>query len=118
MRRVKKKVAGEALQAPGTNRGKMNSFYAWEGDTLLINILGVPNARRDAIGKVKGNQLKVSIAGAPQEGRATDPLIAFLAEEFKAPKKDISVVSGRFSVNKQLRIQNPKNLPAGIIREG
>ncbi len=27
-------------------------FYTWDGDTLVLNILGTPNAKRDAIGKV------------------------------------------------------------------
>jgi len=41
------------------------SFYTWEGDTLVLNILGTPDAKRDAIGKVKGQQLCVSVTAAP-----------------------------------------------------
>jgi len=26
------------------------SFYTWEGETLVLNILATPNAKRDAIG--------------------------------------------------------------------
>ncbi len=40
-------------------------FCTWEGDTLVLNILGTPNAKRDAIGKVKGHQLCVSVTEAP-----------------------------------------------------
>jgi len=95
----------------------MDSFYSWDGDTLILNILGTPSAKRDAIGKPKGNQLKVSVRESPVRGRATDYMVHFLADEFGVSSKDIQVVTGRFNVNKQLRIKNPQTLPAGIIRD-
>lgn len=89
-------------------------FHTWEGDTLVLNILGTPNAKRDAIGKVKGHQLCVSVAAVPRAGRATDHMVRFLAEEFGVAVGDIQVVSGRMNVNKQLRIKAPKRLPPVI----
>ena len=90
------------------------SFYAWEGDTLVLNILGTPNAKRDAIGKVKGHQLCVSVTAVPRAGRATDHMVRFLAEEFGVATSDIQVVFGRMNVNKQLRIKAPRRLPSVI----
>ncbi|HYE34745.1 DUF167 family protein [Methylocaldum sp.] len=92
----------------------INSFCAWDGETLVLNILGQPSAKQDVIGKVKGNQLKVSVTAAPVAGRATDHMVRFLAKEFGVSINDIEVVFGRFNVNKQLRIKAPKNLPAVI----
>lgn len=92
----------------------MNSFCAWDGETLVLNILGKPSAKQDAIGKAKGNQLKISVTASPVAGRATDHMVRFLAKEFGVTTKDIEVVFGRFNVNKQLRIKSPKNLPAVI----
>ena len=89
-------------------------FYTWEGDTLVLEILGTPNAKRDAIGKVKGHQLCVSVTAVPRAGRATDHMVRFLAEEFSVSVSDIQVVFGRMNVNKQLRIKAPKRLPAVI----
>ncbi|MGZ8258472.1 MAG: DUF167 domain-containing protein, partial [Methylotenera sp.] len=66
----------------------MNSFCAWDGETLVLNILGTPSAKQDAIGKAKGNQLKVSVTAAPVAGRATDYMVRFLAEEFGVTPKD------------------------------
>ncbi len=94
----------------------MESFCAWDGDTLVLNILGKPGAKQDAIGKVKGSQLKVSVTASPVAGRATDHMVRFLAEEFGVTVKDIQVVFGRFNVNKQLRIRSPKKLPTVINR--
>ncbi|MDD4881799.1 MAG: DUF167 family protein [Gallionellaceae bacterium] len=95
----------------------MASFCAWDGDTLVLNILGQPSAKRDAIGKVKGLQLKVSVTAAPVAGRATDHMVRFLAEEFGVAVSDIVVVFGRFNVNKQLRIRSPRKLPAVIGKQ-
>lgn len=93
---------------------KPKSFCIWDGDTLVLNILGTPGASRDAIGKVKGHQLKVSVTAAPRVGRATDHMVRFLAGEFGVARSDIEVVFGRKNVNKQLRIKAPQQLPAGI----
>lgn len=92
----------------------MKSFYAWDGDVLILNILGTPSAKKDAIGKPKGNQLKISVTAAPVGGRATDYMVKWLAKEFAVNKSDIEVVFGRMNVNKQLRIKNPQKLPRAI----
>jgi uncharacterized protein (TIGR00251 family) len=93
------------------------TFYTWEGDTLVLNILGTPNAKRDAIGKVKGHQLRVSVTAAPHAGRATDHMVRFLADEFGVAVGDIQVVFGRMNVNKQLRIKAPRRLPSFIAQQ-
>ena len=81
---------------------------------MVLNVLGRPTAGKDAIGKVKGHQLNISVTEAPVAGRATDHMVRFLAGEFGVAIKDIEVVFGRFNVNKQLRIRSPRKLPAVI----
>jgi len=88
-----------------------DTFFAWDGDVLVLNVLGKPASRKDAIGKPHGAQLKVSVTAAPQGGRATDHMVRFLAPLFGVAVRDIEVVYGRESVNKQLRIHSPKVLP-------
>lgn len=95
---------------------EINSFCAWDGDTLVLNVLGTPSAKKDAIGKAKGDQLKISVTAAPVAGKATDHMVKFLAKEFGVTTKDIEVVFGRFNVNKQLRITAPKHLPPVISK--
>ena len=94
----------------------IDSFCAWDGETLVLNILGKPGAKQDAIGKVKGNQLKVSVTASPVAGRATDHMVRFLAEEFGVKVSDIQVVFGRCNVNKQLLIKSPGKLPSVISK--
>lgn len=88
-----------------------DTFFAWEGEVLVVNILGKPSAAKDAIGKPKGTQLKVSVTAAPVAGKATDHMVRFLAPQFGVSVADIVVVFGRENVNKQLRIKAPKKLP-------
>ena len=106
---------------PPMSRGQVknitgDSFYAWEGDVLVVNILGKPSASKDAIGKPKGTQLKISVTAAPVNGKATDHMVRFLAPLFGIGVADIEVVFGRENVNKQLRFKAPKKLPAVFMQ--
>ena len=95
----------------------MSSFCQWEGDILVLNVLGKPSSKQDVIGKAKGQQLKISVTASPVAGKATDHMVRFLAKEFGVANKDIEVVFGRFNVNKQLRIKAPSKLPAVINKQ-
>ncbi|MDX8404701.1 MAG: DUF167 family protein [Mariprofundus sp.] len=97
-------------------KAAMDDFCAWDGDTLVLNILGTPSAKKDAIGKPRGNQLKVSVKAAPVRGRATDYMVQFLAKKFDVSTDDIEVVYGRMNVNKQVRICSPQKLPTVISK--
>jgi uncharacterized protein (TIGR00251 family) len=95
----------------------MASFCLWEGDILVLNVLGKPSSKQDVIGKAKGQQLKISVTASPVAGKATDHMVRFLAKEFGVANNDIEVVFGRFNVNKQLRIKAPSKLPAVITKQ-
>ncbi len=94
----------------------IGSCCAWDGDTLVLNILGTPAAKQDAIGSIRGKQLCVSVTEKPVAGRATDHMVRFLAAEFGVAICDIEVVFGRYNVNKQLRIRAPSILPEPVAR--
>lgn len=95
---------------------ELSSFCGWDAETLVLNVLGTPGANQDAIGKAKGNQLRISVTATPVAGKATDHMVGFLAGEFEVAVSDITVVFGRFNVNKQLRIRAPGNLPAVVAK--
>jgi len=114
MRRPKSRKtepAGSASAAPAAPPSAHYTFFHWDGDTLVVNVLGKPAASKDAIGKPLGRQLKISVTAAPRDGRATDHMLRFLAPLFGVAVADIEVVFGRESVHKQLRIHAPKQLP-------
>jgi len=94
-----------------------DSFFAWDGDVLVVNVLGKPSASKDAIGKPKGTQLKISVTAAPVNGKATEHMVRFLAPLFGVNVSAIEVVFGQENVNKQLRIKAPSKLPLVFTRE-
>jgi hypothetical protein len=115
---VKKlKAKPEAETEASSNETKLSSFCGWDGETLVLNVLGTPSAKKTVIGKPKGNQLKISVTATPENGKATNFMVKFLAEEFGVSSKDITVVFGQFNINKQLRIKSPKKLPPVIAKE-
>jgi len=87
-------------------------WFWWEEEVLVFNILGKPSAKQTKIGKPFGNQLKISVAAAPVNGKATDHLVKFLATQFGVKVRDIEVVFGRMNVNKQVKITSPQKLPS------
>jgi len=113
LKKTKSKSEGDS----GRKDFAPDSFCAWEGDVLVLNVLGTPGAKKDVIGKAKGHQLKISVTAPPEGGRATDHMVKFLAKEFGVAIKEIEVVFGRFNINKQLRIKSPKQLPATIRKQ-
>ncbi len=95
----------------------MQSFGYWEGDTLVLNILGRPRAKKTGIGKVIGKQLEIHVAENPVRGKATARLVKFLAGEFQVAESAITVVYGVYNVNKQVRIAAPAHIPAIIAKQ-
>ena len=95
-----------------------DSFFAWDGNVLVVNILGKPSAAKDAIGKPKGTQLKISVTAKPLNGKATDHMVRFLAPLFGVNVSAIEVVFGQENVNKQLRITAPTKLPTVFTEQG
>jgi uncharacterized protein (TIGR00251 family) len=107
------KASAKTLAEAKTPRNTTgDTFFGWDGDVLVLNVLGKPSASKDAIGKPKGTQLKISVTAAPRDGKATDHMVRFLAPLFGVAVADIAVVFGQENVNKQLRIRAPKKLPA------
>ena len=90
-------------------RANEENYFFWDEDTLIVNILGRPGATKDAIGKPQGRQLKVSVTASPQQGRATDHMLRFLAPLFGVRERDIELVFGRESVHNKSALSVHKN---------
>ena len=79
---------------------------------LLLKIRVSPNARKNKILGIYGeNQIKVSIACPPVDGRANQSLMNFIAETFSVSKKNVVIVRGESSQTKTIFISgNSKQL--------
>ena len=89
-------------------------FAAWDGDTLVLRVASKRDASRNAIGKVRGKRLKVSVTSAPRAGKATEQWVRLLAKEFRVSVSDVEVVFGAESANKLLRIRRAGALPERV----
>lgn len=78
---------------------------------MIIFVKVIPNAPKNLwVGK-EGDVLKIKIKAQPQEGKANEMLIEFLAETFKIPKKKIRILSGETSRLKKVEIDATVTLP-------
>jgi hypothetical protein len=67
-----------------------------EGATLAVR--AQPGAKKTAVVGIYGEgvsaQLKIAVHAPPIEGRANEALIAFLADLFSLPRRDVVLLSG------------------------
>jgi uncharacterized protein (TIGR00251 family) len=69
-----------------------------------IKVRARPGARTSAVEGEHAGALKVSIAAAPEKGRANEELIRFLAQALGVPRARVSVASGHASRDKVVAI--------------
>lgn len=92
------------------------SYWQWQGEDLLLQILVQPKAGKDEIAGPHGDELKVRIKAPPVDGAANQALVKYFSKLFKVPKSHITILSGETSRHKRLCIQSPRCLPEGIHR--
>jgi uncharacterized protein len=71
---------------------------------IVLRIRVVPRAGRTVVAGAREEALLVRLAAAPVDGAANAALVAFLSELFDRPRRDISIVSGHTSRDKQVAI--------------
>jgi uncharacterized protein (TIGR00251 family) len=73
-----------------------------EGVTLAVR--AQPGAKKTALAGIYGEgaaaQLKIAVHAAPIEGRANQALIAFLADVFSLPRRNVTLLSGETNRSK------------------
>ncbi len=72
------------------------------GVTLRVRV--IPRAGRTGVAGTRDDALLVRLAAAPVEGAANEALIAFLADLFERPKRDVAILSGQASRDKRIAI--------------
>ena len=76
-----------------------------DGDGSLFTVKAVPGSSRTSLGGVLDGMLKVRLAAPPEKGRANACLTDFLAGLFGVKKNAVSLVSGRSSAVKQIKVK-------------
>ena len=55
--------------------------------------------------------MKIRVAAPAVEGRANEALVAFLAESFKVPRRNVTLIRGESGRAKTVRITSPGARP-------
>jgi len=63
-----------------------------------------PRAKKNAITGVVGDALKLSLTAPPVDGRANEACVEFFAKLLNVPRSSVTILSGRSSRNKVVRI--------------
>ncbi|MCD1127238.1 DUF167 family protein YggU [Jinshanibacter sp. LJY008] len=83
-------------------------------DAIILRLYIQPKASRDQIVGLHGEELKVAITAPPVDGQANAHLIKFLAKQFRVAKGLVTIEKGELGRHKQVRIDNPQQVPAEI----
>ena len=83
----------------------MPSWYRRDADgSIVLAIHAQPGAKRTEVAGLHGDALKVRVAAPALEDRANEALVEFLAERFKVPKRNVTLLSGHKSREKRFAI--------------
>jgi uncharacterized protein (TIGR00251 family) len=71
---------------------------------LILHLQAKPNARRNELRPGPDGRWLVRLAAPPQDGQANAVLLAFLAEIFGIPKRDVQLLSGHTAPFKKVEV--------------
>jgi uncharacterized protein (TIGR00251 family) len=71
---------------------------------MTLHLQAKPNARRNQLLPGPAGRWLVRLAAPPQEGQANAVLLAFLANVFGVPRRDVTLLSGHTAPFKKVEI--------------
>jgi uncharacterized protein (TIGR00251 family) len=72
-------------------------FWQENGGELWLNVKAVPGSSKTELAGVQEGRLRIKVAAAPEDGKANDCMVAFLAKLLGCRKKEILIKSGEKS---------------------
>jgi uncharacterized protein (TIGR00251 family) len=84
-------------------------------DAFIVTVHVQPGAKRNEIVGLHGAALKIRIAAPPVNGKANAALLAFLAEVFDVPVKQVRLLHGESGRHKVIEIVGSKKHPATLV---
>lgn len=72
---------------------------------VVLPVRAHPGARREEVRGEHGGALKVSVAAAPEKGKANRALAALLATTFELRKADVELLSGETASHKRFLLR-------------
>lgn len=76
-----------------------------EEGSVTLSLKVVPKSSKDEIvGLLEDGALKVKVTAPPEKGKANAAVCELLAAAFDVPKRNVEILRGETSANKQVRI--------------
>ena len=76
-----------------------------EGNAVLLPVKVVPGASHTRLIGEWNGRAKIAVAAPPEKGRANEALARLLARRLKVHRREVTVVAGRTSPLKTVRIE-------------
>ncbi|MBB5017460.1 hypothetical protein HNQ59_000724 [Chitinivorax tropicus] len=81
--------------------------------TLTLHIQ--PGAKHTEIAGLHGDALKIRLAAPPVDGKANAALLAFLADRFGVPVRQVTLKTGETSRRKVVAIEGSPHSPESLL---
>lgn len=90
-------------------------WFQRHGDSLRLTLHIQPGARKTEIAGIHGDALKIRLAAPPVDGKANQALLAYLAERFKVPQRQVTLKQGETSRRKVVEINGSGIAPDSLL---
>jgi uncharacterized protein (TIGR00251 family) len=74
---------------------------------IILQVYIQPGAKKNEIIGLHNGALKIKIQSPPEDGKANDALVDFVAKTLNISAKQVSLISGLKSRNKKILIEGP-----------
>lgn len=75
---------------------------------MILDLHVQPGAARTEFAGEYGGRLKLRLAAPPVDGKANEALVAFLAEYYGVPKRNVRILAGASSRRKRILIEGAR----------
>lgn len=96
----------------------MKTWLSCKDSVIRLTLHVQPGAKKTDLAGEHGGALKLRLAAPPVEGKANAMLLAWLAERFEVPKRDVVLLSGDKSRHKIVEIKLGLDEAAVLARLG
>ncbi|WP_283148128.1 DUF167 domain-containing protein [Silvimonas soli] len=94
------------------------SWFEMQEIRLVLHLHIQPGAKQTEIAGLYGEALKIRLAAPPVDGKANAALLAFIAQTFAVPLRQVSLKAGAASRRKTVIVENSPIDPASLLTPG
>tara|TARA_B110001454_G_scaffold219200_1_gene251812 strand:- start:39781 stop:40095 length:315 start_codon:yes stop_codon:yes gene_type:complete len=83
--------------------------------TLAIYVQ--PNARKTEFEKIHDDQIKIKVNAPPEDGKANDEIVRYIAKFFSLRKNQVEIISGHLARKKRIALSFDKVLSLADLQK-